>query len=330
MPPAVDPVIVQALQRACPYLGSSFEPAGASKIWATAPKEGPRRLLMAKCQGPVKNIIGEASSLEALQAACVKAASAGSVGEVDELIVPRLHAFGEAGDGKRAYLVTDWVEAEGSGSATAQHTLGQKFAQIHKAGVSPNGKFGFHVPTHCGATELDNSWSDTWAEFYAEKRIGDMVRRIGDSQITALEAKLRTLVYPLLLDTLGPVQPVIQHGDAWSGNVAWTASGSGILFDACSWYGHNEADLGITHCFGGFSKAFYDGYHSVLPKAEPAEFYDERIELYKLFHWLNHTLMFGGAYKGTAMRSAQKLIDWAEKRSGQAGSAAKHRREAEL
>lgn len=320
MPASIDSVIVQAIQKSCPYLGTSFEAAGSSRIWATAPTDGKRRLLMAKCQAPVKNIIGEASSLEALQNACK---AAGMNIEQDEGIVPRLHTFGEVGDGSRGYLVTDWIEAYGSGGSEAQRNLGKKLAAMHKHGKSPNGKFGFHVPTHCGATELNNSWSDTWAEFYADKRIGDIVRRIGDPQITAVEGRLRVKVYPLLLETLRDVKPVVQHGDAWSGNVAWTSSGSGFLFDACSWYGHNEADLGITRCFGGFSKAFYDGYHSVLSKSAPTEYYDERIELYKLFHWLNHTLMFGGAYKGTALRSAQKLIDWAEKQ----GNA---QREAEL
>lgn len=319
MPTSIDPAIVQALQRSCPYLGSSFEPAASSRIVATAPKDGRRRTLMAKCESPVKNVIGEASSLEALQNACK---AAGMNIEEDEGIVPRLHTFGEAPDGKRAYLVTDWVEAGSSGTAEYQRNLGKKFATMHTHGRSPNGKFGFHVPTHCGATQMDNTWTDTWQSFYADRRIGDMIRRIGDSQLSAVEQDLRKYVYPLLLDTLGDVKPVILHGDAWSGNVAWTPKGSGILFDPSSWYGHNEADLGITHCFGGFTKAFYDGYHSVLPKAEPAEYYDERIELYKLFHWLNHTLMFGGAYKGSAMRSAQGLIDWAKREQSRSGRSA--------
>lgn len=40
-----------------------------------------------------------------------------------------------------------------------------------------------------------------------------------------------------------------------------------------------------------------------------------------MFHWLNHTLIFGGMYKSSAMRSAQGLIDWAKKQ--ERGSARK-------
>lgn len=45
--------------------------------------------------------------------------------------------------------------------------------------------------------------------------------------------------------------------------------------------------------FGGFSSSFYDEYHSHLPKSEPAEDFNERLKLYQLFHYLNHTVLFG-------------------------------------
>lgn len=41
-------------------------------------------------------------------------------------------------------------------------------------------------------------------------------------------------------------------------------------------------EIGMTHCFGGFTREFYKAYHEVYPKAEPAEYYDQRIELYKV------------------------------------------------
>lgn len=44
----------------------------------------------------------------------------------------------------------------------------------------------------------------------------------------------------------------------------------------------NEMEIGMTHCFGGFTREFYKAYHEVYPKAEPAEYYDQRIELYKV------------------------------------------------
>jgi Fructosamine kinase len=51
--------------------------------------------------------------------------------------------------------------------------------------------------------------------------------------------------------------------------------------------------LAIGRMFGGFSAAFYEEYHASRPKSKPVEDYDERVKLYKLFHYLNHTVLFG-------------------------------------
>ena len=51
--------------------------------------------------------------------------------------------------------------------------------------------------------------------------------------------------------------------------------------------------LSIARIFGGFPKLFFTTYHEYFPKAEPVGQYDLRMELYELFHYLNHTLIFG-------------------------------------
>lgn len=89
-----------------------------------------------------------------------------------------------------------------------------------------------------------------------------------------------------------PARPVLLHGDLWSGNVATdSATGEPILFDMSSYYGHNEAEFGISQMFSTLPPAFYKEYHSVLPRSEPH--HDERMKLYELYHHLNHYLMFG-------------------------------------
>jgi protein-ribulosamine 3-kinase len=56
---------------------------------------------------------------------------------------------------------------------------------------SPNGKYGFHVPTHCGETEQDNTFEDDWMVFFRDRRIGDLIDRIGDQEITRVGKDLR-------------------------------------------------------------------------------------------------------------------------------------------
>ena len=40
-----------------------------------------------------------------------------------------------------------------------------------------------------------------------------------------------------------------------------------VMFDPACFYGHHEYDLAIAGMFGGFTRQFYDGYHSIIPKA---------------------------------------------------------------
>lgn len=178
------------------------------------------------------------------------------------------------------------------------------------------GKYGFPVPTHCGATEQDNTWEESWEVFWRDRRLGNLVNRIGDKEINALWEDMKRKAVPLLLHSFSPApQPVILHGDLWSGNAGYDeTTSSPVIFDPASYYGHNEADLGITHMFGGFSYEFYDEYHQVHPRSSP--YYDERQKLYELYHHLNHTYMFGGSYKHGAMGIMRSLIAWAE-REGQ-------------
>ncbi|KLT39150.1 Ketosamine-3-kinase [Cutaneotrichosporon oleaginosum] len=237
-------------------------------------------------------------------------------------LIPRILGFVDDDVGA---LVTEYAEGSGGG----QVALGRALADMHRppqdAEGRPNrgeadtvgqekldtlatytGAFGFGVPTHCGATEQDNTWTESWEEFFRDRRLGDLVRRIGDPRVDRAWRRLKDGAVPLLLHDISPAPvPVPLHGDLWPGNVAGTA-----IYDPAGYYGHGEADLGMTRMFGGFSQAFYDAYHAVHPRSTPH--YEQRIRLYELYHHLNHALMFGGGYTGGALRIMDELADWAE------------------
>ncbi|PWY98188.1 hypothetical protein BCV70DRAFT_233135 [Testicularia cyperi] len=329
--------LLKILQAECSVIGSSFTFAGSNRV--TVKPSGHQ--LFAKLTTPAEQVLGEGESLKAMRAAFLTSGQTGT-----ESLVPHVHACGEEADGRRAYLVTDWLELSPRIDRGAQRLLGKRLAYMHKNGTNKEGKFGFHVPTHCGATKQDNTWTASWTEFWGNRRIGDLVRRISasrkDSELEQLEEQLRTKyvastfldgqqaeelqtherfsssrVYPILLEPLeGKITPAILHGDLWSGNAGQDdATGSPMIFDS-SYYGHNEAELGMMHMFGGFTADFFDAYHKVLPKFEPH--YDQRIQLYELYHHLNHALMFGGSYRGGAISMMRSLVQYAD-RSAKAG-----------
>lgn len=92
------------------------------------------------------------------------------------------------------------------------------------------------------------------------------------------------------------IQPSLLHGDLWFGNAAQlpvnedlappcTEKGQQpavVVFDPACFYGHHEFDLAASLFFTGgprFSRAFYDAYHAVIPKADG---FDTRQKLYQL------------------------------------------------
>ncbi|KAF8756113.1 Fructosamine kinase [Rhizoctonia solani] len=197
-------------------------------------------------------------------------------------------------------------------SAGASTILARRLASELHGAKSNNGKFGFECPTFCGATKIDNGWYSTWADAY-NAMIGGLLDKLEKQESykklcrTGREVQQRVIPH-YLGDRLKGVEPVLCHGDLWSGNVGVDSEGNPAIFDPSSYYGHNESDLAIGRMFGGFSAVFYEQYHLIRPKSEPLEEYDQRVKLYKLFHYLNHTVLFGSGYANQAMNLATQLL----------------------
>lgn len=206
--------------------------------------------------------------------------------------------------------MTEWVEVvtrqnwldKNSEDAGTSLTLAQKVAKLHTAPAPvPEGRkrpgFGFPITTFCGSTPQTNTWCDSWAKFYAEHRIRAICRIIQenhgtDEELEALAEKIAGRVIPHLLGNgrLGGkegIKPVLLHGDLWEGNKAkGRIEGhegiEAITFDPSPCYGHSEFELGLMRMFGGFSAGFFSEYHHLVPKTDPKNEYDDRIELYEL------------------------------------------------
>ncbi|KAI3397076.1 hypothetical protein diail_11312 [Diaporthe ilicicola] len=238
---------------------------------------------------------------------------------------PKSHANGELEDSPgKFFMATDFLDLRGSGPEGSGLSLAQKMAKLHTTGAPvPEGydkpMFGFPVPTCCGSTEQDNSWKESWAEFYAENRLRPIGRQCvkangKDGEFEkAVEAVAGKVVPRLIGDgTVKGIKPVVIHGDLWSGNhsrgvIAGQGGVEEVVYDASAVYGHSEYELGVMRMFGGFG-GFWKEYEKLIPKAEPKEEWEDRVALYELYHHLNHFAMFGGGYRGGAMSIMKKLI----------------------
>lgn len=114
----------------------------------------------------------------------------------------------------------------------------QKFcaivAKIHQdsMGKSPVGKYGFQITTHLAYVDNDNSWSDSWEQWYARalKRMLEEEKRSHgpDDELASLTTAMFEKVVPRLLRPLETggrqIQPCLIHSDLWPGNVSGARS----------------------------------------------------------------------------------------------------------
>ncbi len=202
---------------------------------------------------------------------------------------------------QNSYIVLEWLEFA-SGSSSAWLEMGQKLAQMHKQATTT--QFGWDINNTIGSTPQINNWTNNWADFFAQYRIGyqlKLAKRKGGNfpeDCDVIEATKE------LLKHHNP-QPSLVHGDLWSGNSAVTTSGEPVILDPATYYGDREVDLAMTELFGGFPSAFYRGYNDVWQLDSG---YQQRKTLYNLYHILNHFNLFGGGYASQASRMIQQIL----------------------
>jgi len=156
---------------------------------------------------------------------------------------------------------------------------------------------GLDHDNYIGSTVQRNTKEKDGLIFFRDHRIRfqqELARTNGklpaqlDKQLDTLCGKLE-----LLLDTTGE-QPALLHGDLWSGNYFQAKSDQRpCIFDPAVYYGLRESDLAMTEVFGSLSGSFYRAYHEAFP-LNPG--YEDRRDIYNLYHILNHLNLFGGSY----------------------------------
>jgi len=175
--------------------------------------------------------------------------------------------------------------------------FGRNFAAMHKY-TSDN--YGFFENNFIGSNPQINipeqNEKSNWFEFYFNKRILfqlQLAEKLGNSteELRKGISKLENKISEIIDDS--EEKPSLLHGDLWSGNYMVDESGSAVLIDPAVYYGHREADLGMTKLFGGFNSEFYSAYHEEFPLKDG---YEYRENIYKLYHVLNHLNLFGGGY----------------------------------
>ena len=150
-------------------------------------------------------------------------------------------------------------------------------------------------------TPQPNAWESDWVSFFRDQRLQHQLRLTNDKHLQQLGDKLCSRLH-IFFDGI-EIRPSTLHGDLWSGNIA-SVDGSPSLFDPATYYGHAEAEFGMSWC-AGFDRDFWDAYNAIIPKAIG---WDDRHDIYQLYHYLNHFNLFGGGYYSQCDSILQRLI----------------------
>lgn len=148
---------------------------------------------------------------------------------------------------KGSFILMEYLNFGGR-SSTLQRALGESLARMHLTAPShpkaKEGYFGFDIDNTIGGTPQPNNWEEDWVNFFRTHRLKHQLKLAGDSKLSHLGNILCDN-----LDIFFPsevlITPSILHGDLWSGNIA-SVQGKPSLFDPASYYGHHEAEFGMS------------------------------------------------------------------------------------
>ncbi len=199
------------------------------------------------------------------------------------------------------YILMEYVEEIPAGRPFYP-AFARALAALHR---TTRDLHGLGHDNYIGKTKQVNKQEQDGLVFFRDHRIGFQQRLARESG--HLPADLDRAIDRLrerLEDHLGPLDEAaaLLHGDLWSGNYFATIGQTPCIFDPAVYFGAREADLAMTELFGRLPQSFYDAYNEAYPLFPG---YEERKDIFNLYHLLNHLNLFGGSY----LASVQSVVN---------------------
>jgi len=200
-------------------------------------------------------------------------------------------------------IVLDRLDAVSPSRAQAIQ-FGRRMARTHGAGCSVWGRDD--GDGYIGALPLPNGPYASFADLWWSGRIEPYLRRAVDGRLlTREDAHAVERVVAARSPEASVAAPSRVHGDLWSGNVVWTASGAVLIDGAAAHGGHPEADLAMLSLFGlPHLREVLEAYQDSTPI--PAG-WQQRVPFFWLHPLLVHVVLFGGGYVEQVRRAVAAL-----------------------
>jgi protein-ribulosamine 3-kinase len=205
-----------------------------------------------------------------------------AINAVSPTFAPRPWAWGKYKSKESYFIIADFREVGEQPPDPVKFTA--RLAELHKNSISPTGKFGFHTTTCHGTTpQVTNTWEDSWEKLY-RRQLSHMfaIDLEKHGKWPEFEYLCHLTLTKVILRLLGPLQsegrnikPCLLHGDCWDENTGTDMeTGEPFVFDAGSFYGHNEYETGNwrapRHRLS--SRVYMRNYKRNFPVSEPGEY----------------------------------------------------------
>jgi fructosamine-3-kinase len=193
--------------------------------------------------------------------------------------IPKVIALSE--DPNPQFLIIEYIE-QGTPINGYYERFGQALAAMHS---TTQDRYGLDHDNFIGSTEQSNTPETDGLTFFREHRLGFQQKLARERRLLpiATDKKIDRLCNQLdqHLNITGE-QPALVHGDLWSGNTFADNAQRPCLFDPAVHFGLRETDLAMT--------------------------YEERKQLYNLYHLLNHLNLFGGSYLASVESTVNHFV----------------------
>jgi fructosamine-3-kinase len=198
------------------------------------------------------------------------------------------------------YLMMEYIKP-GRRTPEYYEAFGYKLARMHR---QKGTLFGYSENNYVGNLRQNNTFHDTWAEFYVKNRIMPFDHLLQNPTEENYN-KIRQIIHK----KTAHVFPSPLHGDLWSGNHIPDENNMPVLIDPSVYFGDRTIDIAMLELFGKPHPEFYCAYFSVFPKDDHWNF---RLRLSTLYPLLVHARLFGGHYKDAARELFAELLHWNE------------------
>ncbi|MEM9987701.1 MAG: fructosamine kinase family protein [Bacteroidota bacterium] len=205
-------------------------------------------------------------------------------------------------DAEIPWLAMEWVEP-GARQNTFWSLLGQGLAQLHR---HTREGFGLDLDNYIGSLPQSNRTHATWADFWVEERIEPQVKIARDHRYLERNAlgSFERLFHRA--ESLFPTEPpALIHGDLWGGNLLTDLSGSPVLIDPATYFGHREMEIAFMGLFDQIPASFFEAYQTDYPLESG---WRNRQDLCNLYPLMVHLNLFGASYRASVMRTLHAYL----------------------